>query len=104
MNSDWQEMFPKRRQELIDLLQMDLNWRMNRVSDGQRRRVQLFLHMLRPFEVLLLDEVLSVLDVVVRNDLLQYLKKECEERNATVIYATHIFDGLMDWPTHLSRF
>lgn len=103
MNKEWQELFPDRKKELVELLQLDLNWRMNRVSDGQRRKVQLFLHMLRPFEVLLLDEVLSVLDIVVRQDVLDYLKKECIERNVTVIYATHIFDGLFDWPTHLSN-
>jgi len=34
-------------------------------------------------------------------DLLKFLKKESEERGATIIYATHIFDGLDDWPTHL---
>ena len=34
-------------------------------------------------------------------DLLQWLKKESEERGAIVIYATHIFDGLDDWPTHM---
>ena len=28
-------------------------------------------------------------------------KKETETRGATVVYATHIFDGLDDWPTHL---
>jgi CCR4-NOT complex subunit CAF16 len=30
------------------------------------------------------------------------LEKESLERGATVIYATHIFDGLDDWPTHLT--
>ncbi|KAJ0753676.1 hypothetical protein HanPI659440_Chr09g0338401 [Helianthus annuus] len=27
--------------------------------------------------------------------------KECEERGATIIYATHIFDGLENWPSHI---
>lgn len=27
--------------------------------------------------------------------------QECKERNATIIYATHIFDGLGDFATHL---
>jgi ABC-type uncharacterized transport system ATPase subunit len=38
---------------------------------------------------------------VVRQDLLRWLKKESETRGATILYATHIFDGLDDWPTHL---
>ena len=51
--------------------------------------------------MLLLDEVTVSLDVIVRMDLLAWLKRESEERGATVIYATHIFDGLDGWPTHL---
>nr|XP_025880156.1 ABC transporter I family member 20 isoform X2 [Oryza sativa Japonica Group] len=52
-------------------------------------------------KVLLLDEITVDLDVLARANLLTYLKKECEERGATIIYATHIFDGLDDWPTHI---
>lgn len=32
---------------------------------------------------------------------MRWLKKESETRKATILYATHIFDGLDDWPTHL---
>lgn len=28
-------------------------------------------------------------------------RTESEERKMTIIYATHIFDGLEDWMTHL---
>lgn len=96
-----QEEFPERKVELLKLLRIDPEWRMHQVSDGQRRRVQIFIGLLRPFKILLLDEVTVSLDVVVRQDLLRWLKKESEERKATIIYATHIFDGLDDWPTHL---
>mmetsp|Transcript_13916 Transcript_13916/g.20832 ORF Transcript_13916/g.20832 Transcript_13916/m.20832 type:complete len:314 (-) Transcript_13916:766-1707(-) len=93
--------YPERRDELLKLLGVDLQWRMHQVSDGQRRRVQIFLGLIRPFKILLLDEVTVSLDVVVRMDLLRWLKKESETRKATILYATHIFDGLDDWPTHL---
>lgn len=96
-----QNEYPERRDEIIKLLGVDLNWRMCAVSDGQRRRVQIFLGLIRPFKVLLLDEVTVSLDVVVRLDLLRWLKKESEKRKCTIIYATHIFDGLEDWPTNL---
>ena len=43
----------------------------------------------------------SHLSVCVRQDLLKWLVKESDERGATVIYATHIFDGFDDWATHL---
>ena len=96
-----QASYPERRDELIDMLGIDLNWRMHQLSDGQRRRVQLFLGLIRPFKVLLLDEVTTSLDVCVRQDLLRWLIRESDERRATIIYATHIFDGLDDWASHL---
>ena len=80
---------------------IDLTWRMHMVSDGQRRRVQIFIGLIRPFKILLLDEVTVSLDVIVRMDLLKWLAKESEERGATILYATHIFDGLDSWPTHV---
>ena len=51
--------------------------------------------------MLLLDEITVDLDVLARADLMTFLKAECEERGATIIYASHIFDGLEAWPTHL---
>ncbi|KAL0348144.1 UNVERIFIED_CONTAM: ABC transporter I family member 20 [Sesamum angustifolium] len=92
---------PRRRDELIKLLGIDLSWRMHKVSDGQRRRVQICMGLLKPFKVLLLDEITVDLDVLARADLLRFLKKECAERGVTIIYATHIFDGLEDWPSHI---
>lgn len=96
-----QATYPERRDELLEILGVDLDWRMHKVSDGQRRRVQLLLGLVRPFDILLLDEVTTCLDVIVRQDLLFWLRKETETRGATVVYATHIFDGLDDWPTHI---
>ncbi|CAL1399101.1 unnamed protein product [Linum trigynum] len=92
---------PDRRAELIKVLDIDLSWRLHKVSDGQRRRVQICMGLLRPFKVLLLDEITVDLDVLARADLLKFLRKECEERGAAIIYATHIFDGLEEWPTHM---
>ena len=96
-----QASYPERRDELLDMLGIDLDWRMHQLSDGQRRRVQLFLGLVRPFKILLLDEVTTSLDVCVRQDLLRWLVRESDERGATIVYATHIFDGLDDWATHL---
>ncbi|KAL5561932.1 hypothetical protein UlMin_031679 [Ulmus minor] len=93
---------PVRREKLIELLDIDLKWRMHKVSDGQRRRVQICMGLLHPFKVLLLDEVTVDLDVVARMDLLDFFKEECEQRGATIVYATHIFDGLETWATHLA--
>jgi CCR4-NOT complex subunit CAF16 len=87
--------------ELVECLEVDRDWHMHRVSDGQRRRVQILLKLAHAPRVLLLDEVTTDLDVVVRSELLRLLQRESEERGATILYATHIFDGLDGWATHL---
>jgi CCR4-NOT complex subunit CAF16 len=91
--------------ELVRLLEIDEKWRMCRVSEGQRRRVQLLLSLRKPCDLLLLDEVTSHLDIVVRADLLAWLKTRNESHGTTIVYTTHILDGLWDkerWPTHLA--
>ena len=92
---------PARRDHLIELLGVDLGWHMHAISDGQRRRVQLLMGLLRPRRVLLLDEVTTDLDLLARQDLLAFLRDESEARATTILYATHILDSLEDWATHL---
>lgn len=50
----------------------------------------------------MLDEITVDMDVIGRLDLLQFLRKECETRGCTIFYATHIFDGLQPWLTHVA--
>ena len=96
-----QEEYLDRRNELVELLEIDLDWRMHQVSDGQRKRVQIMLGLLKPFKLLFIDEFTNELDVVVRDKFFKYLDKECQARNGSIIYATHIFDGIEDWATHV---
>jgi CCR4-NOT complex subunit CAF16 len=86
---------------LIEVLDIDPGWHMHAVSDGQRRRVQLLLGLMRPRDVLFLDEATTDLDLLARSELLGFLRRESEQRGATVLYATHIFDALDEWATHL---
>ncbi|URE15356.1 ABC transporter [Musa troglodytarum] len=64
---------PARGEKLIDLLDINLQWRMHKVSDGQRRRVQICMGLLYPYK-----------------------------RGVIIVYATHIFDGLETWATHVA--
>ncbi|KAL2816387.1 P-loop containing nucleoside triphosphate hydrolase protein [Aspergillus cavernicola] len=93
--------YPERRDELVDILDIDLRWRMHAVSDGERRRVQLAMGLIRPWQVLLLDEITVDLDLLSRSNFLAFLKRETESRPCTIVYATHILDNLAQWPTHL---
>jgi CCR4-NOT complex subunit CAF16 len=92
---------PARQARLIDVLGVDLGWHMHAVSDGQRRRVQLLLGLLRPRQVLLLDEITTDLDLIARQDLLAFLRDESEHQGTTILYATHIFDTLDRWATDI---
>lgn len=95
--------FPDRRAELVDVLDIDTNWHMHAVSDGERRRVQLAMGLIRPWTVLLLDEVTVDLDVLARARFLGFLKKETETRGCMVVYATHILESAQNWATHVVR-
>lgn len=93
--------YAKRRDELVQILDIDLTWRMHTVSDGERRRVQLAMGLVRPWRILLLDEITVDLDLLSRSNFLGFLKRETESRACTIVYATHILDNLAQWPTHL---
>jgi CCR4-NOT complex subunit CAF16 len=96
-----QPVVPERRERLIDLLGVDLDWHMHRVSDGQRRRVQLLLGLMRVRRLLLLDEITTDLDLLARQDLLDFLRAESEASGVTVLYASHILDRLETWASHV---
>jgi CCR4-NOT complex subunit CAF16 len=93
---------PARRDRLLATLGVNPGWHMHRISDGQRRRVQILLGLLRPAKLLLLDEVTTDLDLICRVDLLELLREETE-KGATILYATHILDALEDWATHVAH-
>ena len=97
MMTSVQDMYPERAQELQNILCINLDWRLNSVSEGQRKRIQLYLCLLKPFKICLLDEITVNLDIVIKHQLMQYLKKEVQKRECCVIYVTHIFDGLDEW-------
>ena len=91
----------ERAQELLRILDVDMAWRMNRVSSGQRKRIQLFVNLLQFKEVLVLDEVTADLDVVQREEFLKFLYDESSKRGVTILYTTHIFEGMNGWPTQM---
>mmetsp|Transcript_39513 Transcript_39513/g.114390 ORF Transcript_39513/g.114390 Transcript_39513/m.114390 type:complete len:557 (-) Transcript_39513:133-1803(-) len=93
-----------RVQELIDIMQINISWRINAISDGQRRRVQLLDCLAEEKRVYILDEITTDLDLYAREGLLRFLRRETDEKGATVFYATHIFDSLADWATHVMFF
>lgn len=103
MMKSLQEEYPERRNKLIEVLGINEEWRMHMVSSGQRRKVRLLLGLIKPFKIALLDEMTMDLDIITRKRFMDWLKYESVTNNATIIYATHIFDGLENWATHLAH-
>jgi CCR4-NOT complex subunit CAF16 len=102
MSKKLQEEYKARRDELVEVLEINLDWKMHKISDGQRKRVQIMLGLLIPFKLVLIDEFLSELDIVVRDKFFKYLIKECQDRDGAFIYATHVFDNVETWATHVA--
>ena len=101
MSKQIKKQYPERNQELLHILDINEEWRLNSISEGQRKRVQLYLNLIKPFDICLLDEITVNLDILVKDKLLDYLKKESIRNNSCIIYVTHIFDGLDNWFTNL---
>ena len=102
MMANWQELFKDRRDELVRVLGINLDWRMHECSDGQRKKVRIMIKLLRPFQLCVIDEFAADLDIFSRKRFFDFLTRECEERGAAVVYCTHIFDQADDWATHVA--
>ena len=125
MMKKWQDENLERRDELVRVLGINLDWRMHECSDGQRKKVRIMLKLLRPFKLCVgdraeltsrrsarhrrdppsaqvIDEFAADLDIFSRARFFEYLSKECELRGAAVVYATHIFDQADKWATHVA--
>ena len=101
MMKNIKQLYPERNEELLKVLNINEDWKLNCVSEGQRKRVQIYLNLIQPFKICLLDEITVNLDILIKHKFMEYLKKESQVNNACIIYVTHIFDGLDSWTTDL---
>jgi len=79
----------KRREELVELLQLDEKKRIEDLSLGNLKKLGIILAFMHEPQILILDEPTSGLDPIMQNifyDLLQQEKK----KGTTVFYSTHI--------------
>ncbi|KAH8059294.1 ABC transporter [Aureococcus anophagefferens] len=102
MMKKWQAENLERRDELVRVLGINLDWRMHECSGGQRKKVRIMLKLLRPFRLCVIDEFAADLDIFSRKRFFDYLTRECAARGASVVYATHIFDQADVWATHVA--
>lgn len=95
-------MLASRMVRLVQMLGIDPTKPVGSLSDGLLRRVQIALKLLRPSKILLVDEVTADLDVLARLALLNFLKEEACA-GCSIVYCTHILDGLDGWASHILR-
>jgi CCR4-NOT complex subunit CAF16 len=102
MMAKWQEDHSERRDELVRVMGINLDWRLHECSDGQRKKVRIMIKLLRPFKLCVIDEFAADLDCFSRKRLFDYLSDQCSQHGAAVVYATHIFDQADDWASHIT--
>ena len=85
---------------MFDLLQCRCHWRVH--TDPSKKNVQVCSKTQEYQSRIVPVQVTVDMDVLGRLELLRFFKQECEERQCIIVYATHIFDGLADWMTHLA--
>ena len=88
-----------RAETLRALLCVNLDWDCRKTSTGELKRIQLLMKLCEFRPVILLDEPCADLDFHMRSNLLRFLYEESELRGVTIVYSTHIFEGLGEWPT-----
>jgi CCR4-NOT complex subunit CAF16 len=102
MMKKWQDEDIERRDELVRVLGINLDWRLHECSDGQRKKVRIMIKLLRPFKLCIIDEFAAELDIFSRQRFFDFLSKECEQNGSSVVYATHIFDHADIWASHVA--
>ena len=79
----------ERRRELVKLLKIDENKKIEDLSLGNLKKVGIVLALMHNPEILILDEPTSGLDPIMQNTLHNIILKE-KEKGTTIIYSSHI--------------
>lgn len=87
-------------QQMIKDRKLDLNRHYHQYSRGQKMQFNLILALAAKPEVLLLDEITSVMDVYARRYFLGLLHRFCQS-GKTVVMTTNIISELQYYTTHL---
>ncbi|KAK7250304.1 ABC family ATPase [Aureococcus anophagefferens] len=82
MMKKWQAENLERRDELVRVLGINLDWRVHECSGGQRKKVRIMLKLLRPFRLCVIDEFAADLDIFSRKRFFDYLTRECARARA----------------------
>ena len=79
----------KRREELVNILQLDEKKSIEDLSLGNLKKLGIILAFMHEPQILILDEPTSGLDPIMQNIFYNLLKEE-KEKGTTIFYSTHI--------------
>ena len=79
----------KRRKELVKMLKIDENKKVEDLSLGNLKKVGIVLSLMHEPEILILDEATSGLDPIMQNIFHDILMQE-KEKGTTILYSSHI--------------
>lgn len=100
---DWDQ---DRYKDLLGFLGLDEEMKIGKISKGQRAKTKLLLCTARRSRYLLLDEPLSGIDILTREQIIQTLIRDFREGEQSIIISTHEIaeiEGLVDEVIFLDR-
>lgn len=96
----------ERYKDLLGFLGLDEEMKIGKISKGQRAKTKLLLCTARRSRYLLLDEPLSGIDILTREQIIQTLIRDFREGEQSIIISTHEIaeiEGLVDEVVFLDR-
>lgn len=84
--SDWDQ---SKYQDLLNYLNLNEDMKIGKISKGQRAKVKLLLTLSRRSPYLLLDEPLSGIDLLTREEIINSVIRDYREGEQTIIISTH---------------
>lgn len=87
--ADWDDV---KHQEMMNFLNLDKDMKLGKISKGQRAKCKLLLTVSRRAPYLLMDEPLSGIDILTREEIINTLIHDYREGEQTIIISTHEID------------
>ncbi|CAH2212064.1 ABC transporter ATP-binding protein [Tepidibacter aestuarii] len=76
-------------EELLKVLKLEENMIIGKVSKGMRAKIKLLLAFSRNAKIILLDEPLSGIDILTREEIVEAVIRDYREGEQTIIFSTH---------------
>ncbi len=83
-----------RAKEYAEIFELDLNKKIKFLSKGLKQALSFIIAVSTNPEILILDEPVSGMDPIARNNFLKILSEQCGKNGTTIFYSSHILEDL----------